>query len=353
MSDLVYTDNSSSTGHSSGTLGNDSVNGNNGGANITIGPGNRYRLKETTAGTNLRLEILDKNNIYSFSKPTIVDVSKTNTDFDYNDINDNFYGNYDSIVNPYSTKYIVDYSEDGAYKWTVNSEDFTETIYRSEKDYSHAHYDFESEVASAKKEFESNKAKSDATKKESDNWEFSFSFQYVDEYDYGLVSVLEVVKKAELILNTTCEMNEWMAGGSMYNASFAGDVHFNPTGNISATKFLGEEYTNIDYMFNAREGLLADVHEVLNITAGKGTDYSGTSVFTLMHNAKLAAASNENFIVEESSYTGTTGKTVIDRNNTNDSWEDFVNDVSETLEFEQFEKAGQDIGKFVEDIFKW
>lgn len=74
--------------------------------------------------------------------------------------------------------------------------------------------------------------------------------------------------KQQLSLNTTYHMNEWMAGGRLYDAPRAGDLHFNVTGNMNTTKFLGLPYTNLDYMFRAKEGLLGEPYRDLNIQAG-------------------------------------------------------------------------------------
>jgi len=50
--------------------------------------------------------------------------------------------------------------------------------------------------------------------------------------------------KEYFILNTTGEVNRWMAGGDLYDAPRAGGVMFNVTGNLNTVHFLGLKDTN-------------------------------------------------------------------------------------------------------------
>lgn len=271
---------------------------------------------------------------FSFSKPTIVDTSGMHSDISKSDINDSFYGNYDSVKNPYKNIYVVDYNIYGKQTWEVNNKDETLTIYQSEKDWAPSHYEFDDALNAAKDEFRKNKSTADKGDKDDDDdktnddeWEFilgKLSFEFGNEFEY---STKTVVKQAQLILNTTGALGDLMAGGSLYNTSFAGGRSFNVTGQISATEFLGVQNRNINYMFQAKEGFIGEHYRILNVTSGQGTEGSGTNVFRIIHNAKLRNASGENFIVEESSFLGDTGTKTVKKDTRNDSLEDVWNDI--------------------------
>ena len=77
------------------------------------------------------------------------------------------------------------------------------------------------------------------------NWNFD-SFWISDPYEgySGRTGGAIQDTKSYITLNTSNEMNRWMAGGDLYDAPRAGDVLFNVAGNLNTVRFLGIQDTN-------------------------------------------------------------------------------------------------------------
>ncbi|MDT8337577.1 MAG: hypothetical protein RQ763_00115 [Sulfurimonas sp.] len=84
---------------------------------------------------------------------------------------------------------------------------------------------------------------SDITSHKVDNWKWDFYYvPQPDGYDYTATAKQDI--KSYMTLNTTDEMNRWMAGGDLYDAPRAGDVAFSVVGNLNTVRFLGLMDTN-------------------------------------------------------------------------------------------------------------
>ena len=67
-----------------------------------------------------------------------------------------------------------------------------------------------------------------------------------DAHDYFSYNynISQADAKQVIALNSTGQMNRWMAGGDLYDAPRAGDVMFNVAGNLNTVRFLGLQDTN-------------------------------------------------------------------------------------------------------------
>jgi hypothetical protein len=64
------------------------------------------------------------------------------------------------------------------------------------------------------------------------------------------------------------DMNDWMAGGMLYDSPRAGDLFFNPTGDLNTVRFLGLEDNNNRINVFKTVGDMPKLHEMLGVTAG-------------------------------------------------------------------------------------
>ena len=256
---------------------------------------------------------------------------------------DSVYGSINDISNPFTQKVVTDADNLGKVEFGGDYDTKTENIYEVKTGYTDAYYQFNEALSEVKSEYKRNERLSRLGSNESDYWDFSIDWsglissglcmldsdcrggvdEYVPDYEARLRAQLAYVQ-----LNTTNQMGAWMAGGDLYDAPRAGDFHFNVTGNMNTTTFLGLGNNNIDLMFQAREGLMADVHKILPIKAGLNMeDDNGINVHKIIHNAKIRRSIDElNLDTQGSMDTGSysTQSSVTDHgvNSLGDVWDD-------------------------------
>jgi len=103
----------------------------------------------------------------------------------------------------------------------------------------------------------------------SSDWVWDYNYIQVPNYEsfngYSISYNQDI--RSSLVLNTTNELNRWMAGGDLYDAPRAGDVLFNPIGDMNTVKFLGLQNKNFTPNLNIAFAN-PDVYKSLGINAG-------------------------------------------------------------------------------------
>jgi len=167
----------------------------------------------------------------------------------------------DTLKNPYDTKVIISdgyavqatYGDNPAYTEFENLKNEAKVLQDAalKKAEEEAAAKKAEEEAAAKKAEEDNKEFQEKLKQiksdmdSSSNWTIDpvyVSPQAPMDIHYLPTTVQD--SKSQMILNTTGEINRWMAGGDLYDAPRAGDVMFNVAGNLNTVRFLGLQDTN-------------------------------------------------------------------------------------------------------------
>jgi hypothetical protein len=109
--------------------------------------------------------------------------------------------------------------------------------------------------------------------KESDNWTVEYKWIKDPSYDAGLrfggagsYDGLSYAKVLSGLLDGS--INDWMAGGSLYDSPRAGGAFFNVTGDLNTVRFLGLEDKNYNEHLDVMLNGMGDVQRLLQVNAG-------------------------------------------------------------------------------------
>jgi len=83
-------------------------------------------------------------------------------------------------------------------------------------------------------------------------------------------------------------VNDWFAGGKLYDSPRAGGAYFNELGDMNTVRFLGLEDKNFNAHLSRRLRGMAEVHKMLGVDAGTTSSYEQSSTSKLYY-AHLAS----------------------------------------------------------------
>lgn len=221
---------------------------------------------------------------------------------------DGSWAHLDQIENPYNQQYIVGYEVVYEYvevKWQKEKIPIYVPIYAEDTKSRDA---FDAALNKAKeqrdksyreafKDYDTVKAEEEA-KKKTTNWDLTFRYE-----DWALPMPQFMPYKAIPTVDVTRmhiegSMYDWMAGGALYDAQLAGGSLFQGVGDLNSTVFLGLENKNNPSIIDRDRNNLAEVHKILNVTAGEDSSPEASSAF-LMHMKRIAESVAYNVAAQE------------------------------------------------------
>ena len=120
-------------------------------------------------------------------------------------------------------------------------------------------------------EFQRNldQARKDQDEANKDYWNISYSWMTDNELGgLGSSSYAYVSSAEALNFIQDGSVNDWMAGGNLYDSPRAGNVFFNVTGDMNTVRFLGLQDKNFNPHLNRKLNGMAELHKMLGVTAG-------------------------------------------------------------------------------------
>ncbi len=104
---------------------------------------------------------------------------------------------------------------------------------------------------------------------ESDNWDVDYFWATEKAFDAGLGGGYAPVTQSDTLnFMQSGEVNDWMAGGNLYDSPRAGGQLFNVTGDMNTVRFLGLQDKNYNAHLQRELNGMAQLHKMLGVNAG-------------------------------------------------------------------------------------
>jgi len=161
-----------------------------------------------------------------------------------------------------------------------------------------------------------------------DEWNFDFTFRYFyKDQGVNLHRNYNNIKPSVYLQHYIEGENlDYMAGGYLYNAQLAGNIFFNPTGDLNTVTFLGLQSKNNIINISRMAQTSAQLFKMLDITAGKDDKHSEAGALQKLALSRI----NDIVVLPEQPDIPPAPKLYYD-NNEIDTWVEFRDNVWKTI----------------------